>query len=203
MNKERGFTLVELLIVIVVIGILAAMMMFSSTEAVTSAKASNIISNLTNLKKATLSWYADHKRSVRTQQNEGNTYRIYDVDGNASQSDNFEGFTRKGHSSEIVKYMNNSSSIKTTNNSDGSIKKSEYAFGQADGEKKKANIWYVGYRFSDGEERVKEKIAGRAKSLGLIGGGTGEKWDNSRPTKNKTFTADDNIVWLHVITLGE
>ncbi len=45
-NKRRGFTLIELLIVIVVIGILAAMMMFSSTEAVSSAKASNIISNL-------------------------------------------------------------------------------------------------------------------------------------------------------------
>ncbi|MBQ7220308.1 MAG: type II secretion system protein [Synergistaceae bacterium] len=58
--KREGFTLVELLIVIVVIGILSAMMMLSSTEAVSSARASNIVSNLRNLKTAALAFYVDH-----------------------------------------------------------------------------------------------------------------------------------------------
>ena len=58
--KRKGFTLVELLIVIVVIGILSAMMMLSSTEAVSSAKAAKIINDLRNLKTAALAWYADN-----------------------------------------------------------------------------------------------------------------------------------------------
>ena len=84
-NKRKGFTLVELLIVIVVIGILSAMMMLSSTEAVTSAKASNIVSNLRNLKTAALAYYADNptsiisrrhqlRQSVGTEQREQVTY---------------------------------------------------------------------------------------------------------------------------------
>ena len=58
--KRKGFTLVELLIVIVVISILGAMMMISSSEAVSSAQASTIVSNLNAVKAAALSYYADH-----------------------------------------------------------------------------------------------------------------------------------------------
>lgn len=57
--KRSGFTLVELLIVIVVIGILSTMIMMSSTEAVTSSRAANIVSNLRNIKAAALALYAD------------------------------------------------------------------------------------------------------------------------------------------------
>ena len=62
--KLKGFTLVELLIVIVVIGVLSAMMMLSSTEAVSSAKAAKVINNLRQLKTAALSWYMDNYDKV-------------------------------------------------------------------------------------------------------------------------------------------
>ena len=58
--RRKGFTPVELLIVIVVIGILSAMMMISSSEAVSSAKATNIVNNLRAMKVAALSYYEEH-----------------------------------------------------------------------------------------------------------------------------------------------
>ena len=85
--KRKGFTLVELLIVIVVIGVLSAMMMLSSTEAVSSAKASDIVSDLRNLKTAALAYYADH---------------IDDVEANPTKI-----LTASGTDKAIFKYMNN------------------------------------------------------------------------------------------------
>ena len=64
MNRRRGFTLVELLIVIAVMGILSSMMMVSSSESVTTAKANNIISNLRNFSMAAMAYYTDHVEEV-------------------------------------------------------------------------------------------------------------------------------------------
>ena len=86
-TKREGFTLVELLIVIVVIGVLSAMMMLSSTEAVSSAKAADIVSDLRNLKTAALAWYADH----------------LDTAENATKL----GTSLNSKRDEIAKYMNN------------------------------------------------------------------------------------------------
>lgn len=64
MKMRKGFTLVELLIVIVIIGILAAAMLLSSGSATASAEASNIVSDLRNMKAAVLMFYADSMDAV-------------------------------------------------------------------------------------------------------------------------------------------
>jgi general secretion pathway protein G len=60
MKIRKGFTLVELLIVIVIIGILASGMMLASGAATASATATMIISDLRNLQAAALMYYSEH-----------------------------------------------------------------------------------------------------------------------------------------------
>lgn len=52
--KRKGFTLVELLIVVAIIGVLAATMSMSAGNATAVAKASTIYSNIRNIKSAAL-----------------------------------------------------------------------------------------------------------------------------------------------------
>ncbi|MBR0315610.1 MAG: type II secretion system protein [Synergistaceae bacterium] len=57
---RKGFTLVEILIVIIVMSILGAMMTYSSSEAISSNKAAEIVVKLRNLKIAAMQMYVDY-----------------------------------------------------------------------------------------------------------------------------------------------
>lgn len=59
-SKRMAFTLVELLIVVIIVGILAAMMLLSAGTATDSAKATRIISDLRSIKAAALLYRADN-----------------------------------------------------------------------------------------------------------------------------------------------
>ena len=187
---RKGFTLVELLIVIVVIGILSAMMMLSSTEAMSSAKASNIASNLRNIKTATLAWYADHtdwvspdlKVNIGTKTDQ----QIHQVIGTGDNQAN------------ILKYFNNEGSITLKGSSnDGSGEYVIRAVDNTGGTTGSKRVWYVGYVFTEGEKNnVREKLAGRAKTLGLKFG--------TKDAGSLTTTADGkNAVWLLVLGTPE
>jgi general secretion pathway protein G len=64
--KRKGFTLVELLIVIVIIGILAGAMMMLMGSSSDKAEATKIISDLRTMKGGVLQYYADHSEYPAT-----------------------------------------------------------------------------------------------------------------------------------------
>ena len=60
MKNHKGFSLVELVIVMAVIGILSSMFMLSSSESISNANANNIITNLRNFSMAAMAYYTDN-----------------------------------------------------------------------------------------------------------------------------------------------
>ena len=164
---RKGFTLVELLIVIVVIGILASMMMLSSMESVTTAKANNIVSNLRNLKTAALAYYTDNMDELSTKK--------------TSEIDLLK--DEKTSITAVTPYLSN------TDVPD--IDKYALVFEGDSNLPAGERRWYIRYHLgtvSDAKSdagRVAAKLKGRAQSAGLLAG-------NSSGQAQATMSTYDN-----------
>lgn len=202
-NKRRGFTLIELLIVIVVIGILATMMMVSSTEAVTSAKVSNVISNLRNLRTAITAWYLENtdkiekgssgaylvRWSTAYPENDKNLAPVQELwDSRVDRGNIIDSSTFK---SQILRYMENPDRVTATNRTQKDNNKASVYGGyvlEDNGGNEKRSQWFIGYVVDN--DSMKKKFAGRAKSLGLL----------QENKKNSKIYTNGDIVWLRVLS---
>ena len=190
--KSKGFTVVELLIVVVVISVLAAMLMMSSDETVSSARAAKIISDLTNIKNAVNQWYLNNLSKINRKDpyytQDHDRYGKINVNGVLKAPQHLTG-TGLG----LYEYFTGPKIL--VNESGGAVKHynsqnlnpGSYGFYDAGNT---STIWYVGYAFKDGEDKVKNKIAARAEPLGLFFTVSADPYDivDSKPERTKYYT---------------
>ena len=173
---RKGFTLMELLIVIALLGALAAMASISGSEAMTTAKAGNIINNLRNLSTAVNEYCYD---------NMNNLYEL----------------TALPARTEIWYYMNEGVSNDTkvpeaqlSNYYIASDTDISATHPMADA------TLFVGYKFpatgeagADEAIAIKEKLANRAKEVGLYGTAANATAVGTTPA---IFLKTHGIVWM-------
>jgi prepilin-type N-terminal cleavage/methylation domain-containing protein len=143
-GARKGFTLVELLIVIIIIGILAGGMMLVAGTSRDSAEASRIISDLRNMKAAALMWMADNPTTVT-------------ADQWAELGDNPEPINRYIDRPLIADehpFIFASVSWKATGTGDDAIPAGE--------------VWLLGYDLTEVRAGVKSKLEDQASSAGLF-----------------------------------
>lgn len=207
--RRKGMTLAGVMIVIAVIAILAAMMMYSSTEAVATAKATTIIANLQILKRATIAWYVDNRDKVQPDGRVkiGNT-TPKPIQEFSDKQLNLASYL--SHAGGAVLNVNKTTAKfdENTGNSNTNLKEGSYRIcdggtvkepdGVGSNGKTKyktteyhRNRWYVGYAFQADEGLVREKIKSRMKSAGVFLGTADAHID--------TYNDNSAAVWMRVL----
>ncbi len=164
-GKRQGFTIVELLIIIILIGVLSSTMLLSGREAVATSTAVNIVNNMIQIKTATYAWYKNNLSRIIPDSSSGYKIRT------SGTNQEFKDFVAS-HKSEILDYLDNASSITLRSSKDSKNEPGDYMLIALDDARK----WYVCcnlgsgyYRVVDPDDDVKGKVASRAQNLGLSG----------------------------------
>lgn len=186
-GARRGFTLVELLIVIIIIGILAGAMMLVAGTSRDAAEASKIISDLRNVKAAALMWLAENPNVT-----------AYSWDGTLPT-----GVTEpspvdlttplKNDPTPLNKYLDKP--LITGHHylfEAGEATVGEDDEGTTDIDESKATVWFLGYDLAAANVRtgVRTNLAKQAKSVGLYGS---TEIDLTNDTDPGYYTGGDKV----------
>lgn len=167
---KKGFTLVELLIVIVVIGILTVGMFIAASEMEATARAAKIINDLRVLRTAFEHWYIDNSQNIKEAASNASDkgYHLV-IDGKeirfheALKSDNYG----------VKRYLGNSHFDLNNGKSDDWQNMYATVGGYSVYLGFTNTVGYVVYRISDKSDnsdysRLRDKLKSRAKSAGLV-----------------------------------
>ena len=175
-GARKGFTLVELLIVIIIIGILAGAMMLVAGTSRDAAEASKIISDLRSVKSAALIWLTENPTIPNTTWD--------NLEGDPSQINTYlDRPLTTGHpflfdlGDLTVEIITDSTTEPPTTTS------------------KTSTVWLVGYKLADVRDGVKRNLAKQAQSVGLYGSKT---IDLTNTTDPGYYKETNSIVYVIV-----
>ena len=117
--RKKGFTLVELLIALIIIGILAGALLLTMANAQAKAEATRVVSDLRNLKSAAIFYYVDKGKIPETRGSAGwslwsatllqpyvdmdlSKYRLSGINSEGVTTSSFESNVKKGYSLYIM-----------------------------------------------------------------------------------------------------
>ncbi len=197
--KRKAFTLAELLIVIVVIGVLSTMMLFSSTSFLSSSRATKIIADLTTFKRALIHFYVDNHDKVKRNKN-----GLYLLD-NAVFGVQTMGDLMKQKPYLVTRYIDNSQNKFDKDNYSVNSKPGTYRF-EDSGQVNNRKSWFIAYTLTPSElsSGVGEKLAKKASFLKLYSSqgttGSNKEGVNAKKVDIKSYNGEERV-WMKVLDL--